>query len=174
MSYLDFLLESFNLVYLAASGAGTGTLAYARWARRHDLFRVHAGLLSFGVAGLTVNGAVHDFALGDPARLFPWTLLVSLLLAAAATVTGKWVRDRFFPPIRDVLFNRPGLEGVEAKVVSRRVEPEPGSGRAQWHDGEEALHLVACHTEEGTVAFGRTVRLEEFDDEHESYRVRRV
>lgn len=172
MSYLDFLLEPYNLVYLAAACAGLGVLLYARWARRADLLPIHTGLMSLGVAGLTVNGAVHDLALGDPARLFPWTLLISLALAATVTGAGKWVRDRFFPPIRDVHFNEAGLEGVDAKVVSRRVGTEPGSGRAQWHDGEEVLHLVACHTVEGTVGFGSTVRLEEFDHDNDSYRVR--
>lgn len=172
MSYLRFLLEPYNLVYLAAAAVGAGLLLYARAARRDDLFTVHAGLLALGVAGLTVNGAVHDLSLGDPARLFPRTLLISLALAAGVTAAGKWARDRFFPPIRDVHFNELGLEGVDAKVVSRRVGTEPGSGRAQWHDGEEVLHLVACHTGEGTVRFGSTVRLEEFDHENDSYRVR--
>lgn len=170
MSYLDFVVQPFNLPFLAAVGAGLGLLLYARSSDR-DLFLLHAGLLSLGIAGLTVNGAVHDFALGDPAGHFPRVLAGSLVLAALATGAGKWIRDRFFPPIRQVRFNEPGLDGVEARVVSERVEAEPGSGRAQWHDGEGALHLVVCHTEEGSVGFGRTVRLEEFDDEHDSYRV---
>ena len=173
MSYLDFLLEPYNLVYLASLGAGGIVLLWARAARR-DLFRVHAGLIALGIAGLTVNGAVHDLRLGDPGELFVRSALVALVLAALGTVAAGWIRDRFFPPIREVAFNERGLEGVEAKVVSRRVEADPGSGRAQWHDGDRVLHLVACHTSEASVGFGRTVRLEEYDDEHDSYRVRPV
>lgn len=173
MSYLDFLLQPFNLVYVAAVAAGLGVLLWARRSGR-DLFVVHAGLIALGIAGLTVNGAVHDLELGDPGDLFLRSLVVAAVLAAAATVAGRWIRDRFFPPIRRVMFNERGLEGVEAKVVSQRVEPEPGSGRAQWHDGDDVLHLVSCHTGGGSVGFGRTVRLEEYDDEHDSYRVRAV
>lgn len=170
MSYAEFLLQPYNLVFLAAVTAGFAVLLYARSSDR-DLFLVHAGLLTVGIAGLTVNGAVHDFGLGDPAAHFPRVLFASLVLAALATGAARWVRDRFFPPIRQVRFNERGLDGVEAKVVSQRVEPVPGSGRAQWHDGEGALHLVVCHTVDGSVGFGGTVRLEEFDDEHDSYRV---
>lgn len=173
MSYLDFLLRPFNLVYLGALAAGLAVLVWARTGKR-DLFRVHAGLIALGIAGLTVNGAVHDLELGDPGELFLRSSVVAVVLALLATGAAAWIRDRFFPPIRTVLFNERGLEGVEAKVVSRRVEPEPGSGRAQWHDGDAALHLVACHTREGSVGFGRTVRLEEYDEESDSYRVRSV
>lgn len=173
MSYPEFLLQPYNLVFVAATVAGLGVLLCARSSER-DLFPVHAGLLALGIAGLTVNGAVHDLHLGDPAALFPRALAVSVVLAGLATGVAKWIRDRFFPPIRRVYFNERGLDGVEAKVVSERVEPRPGSGRAQWHDGEGSLHVVLCHTIEGSVGFGRTVRLEAFDDENESYRVRPV
>lgn len=173
MSYLEFLQRPFNLVFVAAAAAGLVVLAVSQRTER-DLFPVHVGLLAFGAAGLTLTGAIHDLGLGSPADRLPEVLALSGLVAWGAAVGLRRLRDRFFPPVRDVLFNQPGLEGVEARVVSDGVEQTPGSGRAQWHDGEGALHLVSCHTAEGRIAFGQTVRLEEYDDDHGSYRVRPV
>lgn len=173
MSYLEFLLRPFNLVFVAGGLAGLTVLILSRGAER-DLFLVHAGLLAFGVTGLTLTGAVHDLRLGSPADRFPEVLALSALVAAGIAVGGRAVRDRFFPRIRNVHFNRAGLEGVEARVVSDGVDEDPGSGRAHWHDGEGGLHLVSCHSAEGRIAFGKTVLLEEWDDEHDSYRVRPV
>lgn len=173
MSYLEFLARPYNLVFLALGAAGVVVLFAAR-RREEDLFLLHAGLIALAVAGLTVNGAIHDLALGDPAERFPEVLGISVVIAAAAAGVGRLVRDRFFPPVRKVHFNERGLEGVEARIVSRSVDPEPGSGRAHWHDGEGGLHLVSCHTAEGRLEFGSTVRLEAFDDEHGSYLARPV
>lgn len=173
MSYLEFLVRPFNLVFLASAAAGVAVLLLAR-SRERDLFLVHAGLLAFGVAGLTLTGAVHDFRLGPPGERLPEILAASVVLAAGAAFGARWIRDRFFPPVRDVRFNEPGLEGVEARVVSDGVDEAPGSGRAHWHDGEGALHLVACHSDGDRIGFGENVRLEEYDDEHGSYLVRPV
>ena len=171
MSYLEFLARSYNLVFLALGVLGAGILWWSR-RREEDLFLAHAGLIALAVAGLTLNGAIHDLALGDPADRFPAVLGLSVVIAAAAAGVGRLVRDRFFPPVREVHFNERGLEGVEARIVSRSVDGEPGSGRAHWHDGDGGLHLVTCHTDEGRLEFGTTVRLEAFDDEHGSYLVR--
>lgn len=173
MSYLEFLVRPFNLVFLASTAAGVVVLLLSR-SRERDLFVVHVGLLAFGVAGLTLTGAVHDFRLGPPGERLPEILLASAVLAAGAALGGRRIRDRFFPPVRDVRFNEPGLEGVEALVVSDGVDETPGSGRAHWHDGEGVLHLVACHSPGGRIEFGEDVRLEEYDDEHGSYLVRPV
>lgn len=171
MSYFEFLLQPFNLPFLVASAAGLVVLAVSGRVRR-DLFLVHTGLLAFGLAGLTFTGAIHDLQLGSPAGRLPELYGLAALVAAGVALGGRRLRDRFFPPVREVLFNRPGLEGAEARVVSDGVDEEPGSGRAHWHDGEGSLHLVACHSAEGRIGFGDTVRLEEYDDEHGSYRVR--
>lgn len=171
MSYLEFLGRPYNLVFLAAGFVGAGVLIVGR-RREEDLFLAHTGLIALAVAGLTLNGAIHDLALGDPADRFPAVLGLSVVLAAASAGVGRLIRDRFFPPVREVHFNERGLEGVEARIVSRSVDADPASGRAHWHDGEGGLHLVSCHTAEGRIEFGTTVRLEEFDDEHGSYVVR--
>lgn len=173
MSYLEFLQRPFNLLFLAAGGGGLVVLLVSRRSDR-DLFLVHVGLLAFSVAGLTLTGAVHDLRLGSPAARLPEIVALSALLAAGTAAGGRWLRDRYFPPVRHVRFNRPGLEGVEARVVSDGVDETPGSGRAQWHDGEGSLHLVACHAAEGRIEFGAIVRLEEFEDDHGSYRVRPI
>lgn len=171
MSYLEFLARPFNLPFLAALAAGVAVLLVARRSSR-DLFYVHAWLLGLAFTGLTLNGAIHDLRMGDPGARFPVVLVASSLVAAGVALVGRRIRDRLFPPVEAVRFNERGLEGVEARVVSRRVREEPGSGRAQWHDGDGVLHLVTCHTSGGSVGFGTTVTLEEFDDEHGSYLVR--
>lgn len=171
MTYLEFLARPYNVVFLAVGALGAAVLVASR-RREEDLFLLHAGLIALAVAGLTLNGAIHDLALGDPADRFPAVLGLSVVIAAAAAGVGRLVRDRFFPPVREVHFNERGLEGAEARIVSRSVDTTPGSGRAHWHDGEGGLHLVSCHTAEGRLEFGSTVRLEAFDDDHDSYRVR--
>lgn len=171
MSYPEFLVQPYNLVFVAAGLAGLALLVANRWTGR-DLFLLHVGLIALAVTGLTLNGAIHDLRLGDPAGRFPVVAAVSVLVAAAAAFLGRAARDRWFPPVESILFNEEGLEGTVARVVSRSVGPEPGSGRAQWHDGEGVLHLVTCHTGGEKAGFGDTVRLEAFDDDHGSYLVR--
>lgn len=171
MSYLEFLGRPYNLFFLGLGVVGVVVLLVGR-RREEDLFLAHTGLIAMAVAGLTLNGAIHDLALGDPADRFPAVLGLSAVIAAAAAGVGRLLRDRFFPPVREVHFNERGLEGVEARIVSRSVDADPASGRAHWHDGDGGLHLVTCHTAEGRIEFGRTVRLEAFDDEHGSYVVR--
>lgn len=171
MSYFEFLGRPFNLPFVGALVLGLAVLVANRRVSP-DLFYGHAWLLALAVTGLTLNGAIHDLRLGDPAGRFPAVLVISGLVAGAAAFAARRIRDRLFPPVETVRFNEPGLEGAEARVVSRRVEEDPGSGRAQWHDGEGVLHFVTCHTASGSVGFGTTVTLEEFDDEHGSYLVR--
>lgn len=171
MSYLEFLARPFNLPFLAALAAGVAVLLVGRSSPR-DLFYVHAWLLGVAFTGLTLNGAIHDLRLGDPGGRFPLVLLASGVVGVGVAFVGRRIRDRLFPPVESVRFNERGLEGVEARVVSRRVREEPGSGRAHWHDGDGVLHLITCHTSGGSLGFGTTVTLEEFDDEHGSYLVR--
>lgn len=171
MSYLEFLLRPFNLPFVGAAAAGVAVWIVARRAGR-DLLLARVGLVAFGVTGLTLTGAVHDLRLGSPGGRLPEILVASAGLALAAAWGIRALRDRYFPPVRDVRFNEPGLEGAEARVVSDGVEEAPASGRAHWHDGDGALHLVACHSASGRIGFGESVRLEEYDDEHGSYRVR--
>lgn len=171
MSYPEFLVRPFNLPFVGALVAGLAVLLLNRRTSR-ELFYGHAWLIAVAVTGLTLNGAIHDLRLGDPAGRFPTVLLVSATVAAGVALVARKVRDRLFPPIESVRFDERGLEGIEARVVSRRVGEEPGSGRAQWHDGEGVLHLITCHTASGSASFGTTVRLEAYDDEHGSYLVR--
>lgn len=168
MSYLEFLVEPHNLVFLGAAAAG---VAVHLASGDRDLFRPAAGLVALGVWGLTLTGAVHDLRLGGIADRFPEVLLGAVCLAALSAWGAGALRDRFFPPVDEVHFNEPGLEGAEGRVVSRDVGEAPGSGRAQWHGGDGHMHLVQCHTAGEVLRFGTRVRLEEFDDEAKSYRV---
>lgn len=170
MSYLEFLARPYNLAFLALGIASLAVrVIHGRGDR--DLFAWFAGLLAACVLGLTINGAIHDLSLGDPAGRFPFVLAISLVAAAPVGWGIARIRQRLFPPVESIQFNDPGQSGMEARIVSREVGEEPGSGRAQWHDGEGGLHIVRCHTEGPTVKFGRQVRLEAFDEEEGSYLV---
>ena len=170
MSYGEFLLQWYNLLFLAAGVGGLGLALYRR-RRGRDPLPVGATALATAVAGLTLNGAVHDLGLGDPADHFWWVLPAALLLGAGAGWALTRARDRWFPPSEVGGWNPAGEEGAEARVVSSSGEEEPGSGRAQWQDEDGVLTLVRCHTAEGSMKFGARVRLEEFDEEGNSYRV---
>ena len=170
MTYVEFLSRWYNLAFLLLGAAGLLCAAWGR-VRRRDLFRAAATLVVTAVIGLTWNGTIHDLGLGSPAPRFPYVLAGS---AAAGWLAGRWLwrfHRRHFRPIESVRFNRPGHEGVEARVVTRGAGPEAGSGRAQWQDEDGNLHIVHVHTAEGEFGFGRRVRLEHFDPETESYLV---
>jgi len=158
VNYGEFLLQWYNLLFLAVGAGGLGLALYSR-RRGRDSLPVGATALAAAVAGLTLNGAVHDLGLG------------ALVLGAGAGWALTRARDRWFPPIEGVRWNPPGQEGAEARVVSSSVEEEPGSGRAQWQDEDGVVTLVRCHTAEGSMKFGARVRLEEYDEEGSSYRV---
>jgi hypothetical protein len=173
MTYLEFLSRWYNLAFLFLGAAGLTCAAWGR-VRHRDHFRVAATLVVTAVIGLTWNGTIHDLGLGSPAPRFPYVLVGS---AAIGVLAGRWLwrfRGRHLRPIESVRFNRPGHEGVEARLVTRGTGPEPGSGRAQWQDQEGNLHIVHVHTAEGDLGFGRRVRLEHFDAVTESYVVSTV
>lgn len=170
MNYGEFLLQWYNLLFLAAAAAGLAVALFGRRLQR-DAFPIAATILSVALAGLTLNGAVHDLRLGDPAGHFWWVLPAAIVSGGAFGWALTWARNRWFPPVRGVRWNPPGQEGAEARVVTSSVDPEPGSGRAQWQDAEGILTLVKCHTEEESMKFGAHVRLVEFDEEAESYLV---
>jgi len=168
MSYLEFLRGWYNLVFLFA---GAGGLACFVWGRKVDreMFRPAVALMVAAVTGLTWNGAVHDLGLGSPAPRFPLAVLVSVVVGLIAAAGAGLIRDRYFRPISAVQFNRPGHEGIEARVVTKRAGTGPGSGRAQWHGTDGVLYVVHIHTEAGEIGFGRSVRLGPFDPVAESY-----
>ncbi len=171
MSYGEFLLRWYNLLFLAVGAAGLAAALMGRGRLGRDPVPAASTALAAAVAGLTLNGAVHDLRLGDPADHFWWVLPAALLVGAAAGWGFTRARDRWFPPVRGVRLNPTGQEGAEARVVSSSVDEEPGSGRAQWQDEEGVLTLVKCHTAEGTMKFGADVRLEAYDEAEDSYLV---
>lgn len=170
MSYAEFLVQWYNLAFLAAAGTGL-VVAVAGGRLGRDPFPFAATALAVGLAGLTLNGAVHDLRLGDPADHFWWVLPAAVAGGGVLGWALTWARNRWFAPIRGLRWNPPGQEGEEARVVSSDVDEEPGSGRAQWQDNDGVLTLVRCHTGSGSMNFGARVRLEEYDESEESYRV---
>lgn len=177
MSYWEFLGQWYNLAFLLLGLSGVGLWLVGRF-RRDGAGRgagiassVVAGtLVASAVGGLTINGAMHDLALGDPAPRFPIVLAASLVVGFLVARGYRRLARRYFPPVHGVRIDSPDLAGLEARIVSKNVGHEPRSGRAQLQSGD-VLHLVHCHTEKEGVRFGRTVRLVEFDGANGSYLV---
>ncbi len=169
MSYLQFLLRWYNLIFLALGLSGVGAWIVAR-ARTRRMPVASGTLIGTCVAGLTFNGAIHDLALGDPAPRFPLVLIASVAVAFVFAYGYRRLTDRYFPPVRRIEIDSPGLVGLEGRLVSQGVDREPRSGRAHCHDGG-VLHLVHCHTMEEELRCGRTIRLEAYDEASRSYRV---
>ena len=168
MSYLEFLTQWYNLVFVAVGLTGAACALWGRLTGR-DFFRYVAGLISTAVVGLTWNGAIHDLGLGSPALRFPLVLIVSAAAGVLLAALLGRLRDRYLRPVTSVRFNRPGLEGSHARIVTREAGPEPGSGRAQWQDSDGVLHIVHVHTDGIEMGFGRRIELGEYDPESESY-----
>lgn len=193
MTYLQFLGQWYNLTWLAAVGVGL-LLGLRTRASRRDPPTAEAGaarpsavprpgrprtspamvLVAAGVAGLTLNGAIHDLRLGSPEARFPLVTLVSLVVGWCVAWAGARLRYRFAPPVMGLTFNRPGLEGGEAVVMSAGATSD-GTVRARHRDGAGVVHIVRIRVPEGQDAtdlgFGRKVRLGAFDPQRGSYDV---
>ena len=173
MDYLRFLGAWYNLPFIGMAVAGLAACLLRRPAP-HDVRR-SAPLLMFtaGIAGLTLNGAIHDFRLGSFARRFPIVLAASLALGWGAAALAARVRRRLFPPVTGVTFNRPGLEGREVIVLSAAIA-RGGTGKARFRDEEGAVHVVRVHVPDGSgaaVRFGSSGRLGPFDAARDGYRL---
>lgn len=173
MNYFEFLTRWYNLpfVIFVFSGVVAGIVARSRRTRATAL---SAGLVAAGIVGLTWNGALHDLGIEGYAERFGLVLLASGLAGAAIGIATDRVRRRLFPAVEGLAFTVAGLEGSEARIVSREVTSDPGSGRAQWRDEDGVLHIVRVHSGEAPIRFGRPVRLTEFDETSRSYRVEEV
>lgn len=200
MTYLQFLGQWYNLVWLGAVGAG---LLFALKARMSGRGRIvartpergdddtvrkatkdlegprmspAAALITAGVLGLTLNGAIHDFHLGPVPRRFPIVFFASLVGGWLLARGFSRLRHRFAPPVTGITFNREGLEGREAVVLSGSLD-ESGIGRARHRDAAGVAHIVRVHESGGEATelrFGRRVRLGRFDEELRAYAAERV
>lgn len=191
MTYLQFLGQWYNLTWLAAVGVGLLLGLTARLARRgpptgeagaarpsvaprppKPRTSLAMVLVTAGVVGLTLNGAIHDLRLGSPEARFPLVTLLSLVVGWFVAWAGTRLRYRFAPPVMGLAFNRPGLEGGEAVVMSAGAALD-GTVRARHRDGAGVVHIVRIRVPEGRDArdlgFGRKVRLGAFDSHRGSY-----
>lgn len=183
MAYLRFLLEWYNLPWLLAVGAGLLVMAERRRRRRAAAsgFRSATSgpsvspsvlLVAAGIAGLTLNGALHDFRLDPVGRWFPLVAVLSLTAGWLIAWGGSRLRHRWFPHVGAVAFNQPGLEGEEAVVLSADLGPDR-IGRARHRDEAGVSNIVRVHVVEGAepgrFRFGQRVRLGTFDPERRSY-----
>lgn len=184
MTYLQFLGQWYNLIWLAAVGVG---LVFALMARIGDRGPIGnrnaprtspaAALVASGVIGLTLNGAIHDFRLGEAGRRFPIVLVASLVGGWLFVRGFSRLRHRLAPPVTGITFNREGFEGREAVVLSGSLD-ESGIGRARYRDAAGVAHIVRVHEATGgegaELRFGRRVRLGPFDEERRAYAAERM
>jgi hypothetical protein len=173
MNYLEFLARWYNLPFLALVLAGLVVGLVGRL-RRRRVTALSTGLIAAGIVGLTWNGALHDLGLDGYEQRFLVVLASSALIGGFIGFMIDRARRRLFPAVEGLSFTVPGLEGSLARIVSREAGPEPGSGRAQWTDGDGVMHLVRVHCAAGTLSFGREVRLLTFDAGARSYLVETV
>ena len=177
MSYLEFLLEWYNWPYVGAWLAATlgwwlaaATEAWGRWYAHQLRVETVSGRfvyvtfwIVFALVGLTLSGAVHDYAPAWQTRAAAPVLVVT---AAVAAVLTRWIvrtRDRYFAPVSAVRFNANDLAGAEGRVVSREVTPQSPAGRVQVMTREGVLHIVRGKTRAERIRFGRRVILLEYD-----------
>lgn len=188
VDYLVFLLRWYNWLYvagvlvaalsiarlgvLARAGAALGRGLGLQRVSGHPVVRIFG--LAFGLIGLTVNGALHDYWPTAQETGFLPGLVVTVALAAIATRGLGRVLERHFPEIKAVRWGAPGLTGREGRVVSRAVSPDYRAGRAQVMGEDETLHMVFCKTTGEEIPFGAVVVLGEYDAEDGRYYVERI
>lgn len=136
--------------------------------------RVAAPVFVTGIAGLTLNGAIHDLGLGSPGSRFPLVLVISTLMGIGLSFAGSRIVRRLFPPVTGVTWNEPGLEGSIAQIVTATAGVDSPGGRARVRDAEGVVHVVRVHAAGGPLRFGRRVRLGPFDDTRRAYPVEPV
>ena len=188
MSYLEFLTRWYNWPYLA--GLAVSVAAFLRLPptrRLGERFRDLLDLqevsgrflllvfgLSFGILGLTLNGALHDYwRRWQEIGAVPGFVVAG---GAALLITrglGR-VQERHFPRYTSVKFGSPDLEGYEGRVVSRVVSPDYRAGRAQVMEEGGTLHVVLCKTSAEEIPYSATVRLQAYDPADGRYFVETV
>ena len=177
MSYLQFIIQWYNLPYLGSLALALASMVRPGWfadlgmllGRRLGLQTV-AGQsvvfvfsLSLGIVGLTVNGALHDYwSSAQKPGFLPGFILATVVALLMARGVGR-VRERHFPEIKAVRFGTATLSGSEGRVVSGRVSPEYLAGRAQVMDEDGTLHVVLCKTREQEISYASTVVLGDYD-----------
>lgn len=199
MTYLQFLGQWYNLIWLGVVGIGSLLALKARMSGRGRIVArtpeaggdtvgttteapegprtsPAAALITAGVLGLTLNGAIHDFHLGPVGRRFPIVVIASLVGGWLLVRGMSRLRHRLAPPVTGITFNREGLEGREAVVLSGSLD-ESGIGRARYRDAAGVAHIVRVHESGGEAAelrFGRRVRLGRFDEDRRAYAAERM
>ena len=132
---------------------------------------IAAAIFLAGIAGLTLNGAIHDLALGSPANRFPLVFTLAIMVGIGVAFAVSRVLRRAFPPVTGVTWNEPGLEGSVAQIVTSTAGKDSPSGRARVRDTDGVVHVVRIHAPGGSLRFGRKVRLGPFDDSRSAYPV---
>ena len=127
-----------------------------------------------GVTGLTLNGAIHDLALGSPAPRFPAVMALAIAATGGLVFSGRRIRRKLFPQVTGVTWNQPGLDGSAAQIVTPTGGADSPFGRARVRDEHGVSHVVRISSGGPALRFGRRVLLGEFDESTESYPVETV
>lgn len=188
MSYLEFLARWYNLPYMA--GLAVSAAAFLRLPPTRRLGDWLGGLLklqevsgrflllvfglSFGILGLTFNGALHDYwRQWQEIGAVPGFVLAAAAALLITRTLGR-VQERHFPRYTSVKFGSPELEGYEGRVVSRVVSPQYRAGRAQVMEEGGTLHVVLCKTSSEEIPYSATVRLQQYDPDDGRYFVETI
>ena len=172
MSYAEFLAQWFNLPYVVAVVVGVVLLF-----RPNPEIRpawVAGATLASGIIGLTLNGAIHDLALGTPAERFPLVFVIAATAGISLAFVGSRLLRRAFPPVTGVTWNQPGLEGAIAQIVTAIAGADSPSGRARVRDEDGVVHVIRVFSSGVSLRFGRRVRLGPFDHTRKGYPVEPV
>ncbi len=185
MNYLTFLIQWYNWPYLAALllfaaslarpaalgrlGSWLGGLMGFRRVSGFAVLRVF--VVTLGIVGLTVNGALHDYWPAAQERGSVPGLLVTLLLAGLVTRSVGRIFEQHFPEIRAISWGSSDLSGRRGRVVSRVVSVDYRAGRAQVMGEEDTLHIVLCKTRGNEIPYGVEVVLGEYDEKDGRYYV---
>ncbi|TFG66838.1 MAG: hypothetical protein E4H28_00570 [Gemmatimonadales bacterium] len=169
MAYAEFLAEWFNLPFVGA--VVVGSILALRQHRQVRASWVPAAVFAAGIIGLTINGAIHDLALGSSAERFPFVFVLATVTGTGLAFAGSRILRRAFPPVTGVTWNQPGLEGSTAQIVTATSGRGSRGGRARVRDADGVVHVVRIHAPGGSLRFGRRVRLGPFDDSRSAYPV---
>jgi hypothetical protein len=182
VNYFEFLVQPYNLVWLAMIVAGVIALIWRARLRVRGSAGVPEAppppvrtsipvlLLTAGLVGLTINGALHDLRLDPIGPRQPLVTTISLAAGWLLAWGGPRLRRRAFPPVTAVKFNEPGLEGAVAVVLSRGIGSGDEPGRARHHGDDGVSHIVrVAPAGEHTLRFGMKVTLGPFDDTKRAY-----
>lgn len=100
-----------------------------------------------GITGWALNELIQT-RLGDPARFFPLTLLVALVVGFIVLRFASSLMSRYLPSVSTTAIQKRQLVGMTAKAVLPINEK---FGQACLYDRHGTLHMVGCRVRKGAA-----------------------